>query len=71
MKISSLQEASVEVLSNDDCIKISDYYDFQISPTMICAGVPGGGKDACQGDSGGPLVTLGEGDSWDLIGVVR
>jgi len=23
---------------------------------MICAGVPGGGKDARQGDSGGPLV---------------
>ena len=23
---------------------------------MLCAGVPGGGKDACQGDSGGPLV---------------
>ena len=66
-----MQEASVEVLSNDDCIKNFGYYDFQISPTMMCAGVPGGGKDACQGDSGGPLVTLGEGDSWDLIGVVR
>ena len=23
---------------------------------MMCAGVPGGGKDACQGDSGGPLT---------------
>jgi trypsin len=23
---------------------------------MICAAVPGGGKDSCQGDSGGPLV---------------
>ena len=29
---------------------------------MLCAVVPGGGKDACQGDSGGPLVfTPGDG----------
>ena len=27
------------------------------NPSMVCAGVPGGGKDACQGDSGGPLLT--------------
>jgi trypsin len=32
---------------------------------MICAGVPGGGKDACQGDSGGPLVVDGQ-----LVGIV-
>lgn len=33
--------------------------------TMLCAGVPGGGRDACQGDSGGPLVADGK-----LIGLV-
>ncbi len=27
-----------------------------ISKHMLCAGVPGGGKDTCFGDSGGPLV---------------
>jgi trypsin len=32
---------------------------------MICAAVPGGGKDACQGDSGGPLVV---GDQ--IVGIV-
>jgi secreted trypsin-like serine protease len=32
---------------------------------MVCAGQPGGGRDACQGDSGGPLVAHGR-----LIGLV-
>jgi trypsin len=32
---------------------------------MICAAVPGGGKDACNGDSGGPLVVGGQ-----LVGIV-
>lgn len=33
--------------------------------TMLCAGIPAGGRDACQGDSGGPLVARGR-----LVGLV-
>ncbi|ARZ67448.1 serine protease [Streptomyces albireticuli] len=33
--------------------------------TMLCAGLPAGGRDACQGDSGGPLVARGR-----LVGLV-
>ena len=37
---------------------------------MMCAVVPGGGKDACQGDSGGPLVANQQnyGENYELIG---
>ena len=38
------------------------YNSNRITDSMLCAVVPGGGKDACQGDSGGPLVyTPGDG----------
>ncbi|GGX59990.1 S1 family peptidase [Streptomyces hiroshimensis] len=33
--------------------------------SMLCAGMPLGGRDACQGDSGGPLVAQGK-----LVGLV-
>ncbi|KAJ0171767.1 hypothetical protein K1T71_012530 [Dendrolimus kikuchii] len=38
---------------------------YRITPRMLCAGTPAGGKDACQGDSGGPLIYNGK-----LAGIV-
>ncbi|TDG47498.1 hypothetical protein AWZ03_006090 [Drosophila navojoa] len=38
----------------------------------VCAGEPGGGRDACQGDSGGPLFcrSVTQPEQWYLAGVV-
>lgn len=43
-------------------------YGSLVGDSMICAGVPAGGKDACQGDSGGPLVVQ-DGAGWVLAGI--
>jgi secreted trypsin-like serine protease len=63
----ALHAADILILSDRTCA--GDYpggpngtYD---AATMVCAGEPGGGRDACQGDSGGPLVVDGR-----LVGLV-
>ena len=60
-----LQEASVPVVSDEDCKR--SYGSNKIHESMICAGLDAGGVDACQGDSGGPMVCEFSG-KWYLEG---
>jgi len=52
---SQLQAVEVYITPREECDSAYAPYG-GITVNMICAGVPGGGKDFCQGDSGGPLV---------------
>jgi len=65
-----LQEASVNIISNEKCVSEFGYGRDQIDDTMLCAqGQTDDGKitDACQGDSGGPLVCDNAGQ-WTVYG---
>ncbi|XP_043755906.1 kallikrein-14 [Cervus elaphus] len=53
----SLQCVNINIFSDQECRRA---YSGAITPGMVCAGVPQGGKDSCQGDSGGPLVCEGQ-----------
>ncbi|XP_037614724.1 hepatocyte growth factor activator isoform X2 [Sebastes umbrosus] len=64
---SSLQEASVRLISHDACKK-PEVYGNHVSADMICAGLRGC-SDACQGDSGGPLACA-RGDVSFLYGII-
>jgi len=65
----TLQEAEVSIVSNEDCWKKNGYRESQIQPNMICAAGRNekGLTDACQGDSGGPLVCENAG-VWTIYG---
>ncbi|XP_039746144.1 trypsin-2-like [Pararge aegeria] len=49
----NLMAVQVPVVSNARCRQSYN----TITPRMICAGEPEGGRDSCGGDSGGPAVT--------------
>jgi len=71
----ALLEVDLTVLTNHACRNDYGYYSYEISDSMLCANVAGGGKDSCDGDSGGPLVTASgdgvtPGQNYQLIGVV-
>ncbi|KAG8504984.1 Chymotrypsinogen 2, partial [Galemys pyrenaicus] len=61
---SKLQQATVPLLSNADCMKS---WGDDILDNMVCAG--GNGITFCKGDSGGPLVCQKDG-AWTLVGVM-
>ena len=68
-----LQEVDVPMVSDEDCASSypSDDLNGKFEPqTMVCAGEPGGFKDACQGDSGGPLHVPAADGSLVLAGTV-
>jgi secreted trypsin-like serine protease len=50
----TMQRAQVPIQADAECTK--DYGDSFDAKTMLCAGMPEGGRDSCQGDSGGPLL---------------
>lgn len=64
----TLRKVSVPVTSDAACA--ASYPDSYDAASMVCAGLPEGGKDACQGDSGGPLEATAADGTRKLIGIV-
>jgi trypsin len=62
-----LREVQIPVITNAECRGF--YSSASITDRMICAYVPGGGKDSCQGDSGGPAVIY-KGNDVHQFGIV-
>lgn len=50
-----LMRVEVPLVARGNC-NDANSYDGDITDSMLCAGLDGGGRDACQGDSGGPLT---------------
>lgn len=66
---------AVEIQVLDEAFCLANYGtdgSTQFNPaTMLCAGVPEGGKDACKGDSGGPLLVRNTPNTgWIQAGIV-
>jgi secreted trypsin-like serine protease len=76
-----LHQVDLQLRTNDECKNImaqssTDAFegvfttsDINITDSMICAYISGGGKGSCQGDSGGPLM-INTNEGWQQIGIV-
>merc|ERR1711989_70494 len=64
-----LHKVDVPVVSDEECNAAYGAAGYAAADSMICAGLPEGGKDSCQGDSGGPFI-CGEAGSEQSIGIV-
>jgi len=62
-----LHKVTVPVVSDEDCNEDYASSGYAITDSMICAGLPEGGKDSCQGDSGGPFIDAA---TKELVGIV-
>ena len=62
-----LNEITVPIVSFEDCNDSNSYSGKVTDETMICAGLPAGGKDTCFGDSGGPLLVAGSSAAKDIL----
>lgn len=62
-----LHKVTVPVISDENCGQDYAESGYDIADSMICAGLPQGGKDSCQGDSGGPFIHA---ETKTLLGIV-
>jgi len=65
-----LHKVDVPVVSDEECNAAYGAAGYAVADSMICAGIPEGGKDSCQGDSGGPFFSNESPETRELLGIV-
>jgi len=65
-----LHKVDVPVVSDEECNAAYGAAGYAVADSMICAGLPEGGKDSCQGDSGGPFFSNESPETRELLGIV-